>query len=201
MNRKALSALLIGILCAIPGGAGAMKVLPVNLEGLVERAGVIFDGTCLSVDYRADEQGLPSTYTTFEVNQPWKGDMPRTLTIKTYGGYQGSLKVVVPGLPSFSPGQRVLLFLNPSSKAGFTSPVGMGQGAFKVLTSPDGVERVVNEDNNRRLFRDIHWEKLEERGDRAAIRRFRMREENLSGPVDYEVLKRLVDTIALRPGR
>jgi hypothetical protein len=199
MNRRAVSALLVGILCAIPAGAGAMRVLPVNLEGLVEGAGVIFDGTCLSVDYKTDEQGILATYTTFEVHRPWKGEVPQTITIKTYGGRQGSLITVVPGLPTFSPGQRVLLFLNPASKIGFTSPVGMGQGSFKIFTGPDGGEKVVNEDNNRNLFRDIDWERLEGSADQTAVRQLRMRGESPSGPVDYDVLKSLVDTIARRP--
>jgi hypothetical protein len=198
MNRTLVSMLLISILCALPAAAGAVQVLPVNLEGLVEKAGLIFEGTCLSVDYRTDEQGLLSTYTTFTVHQLWKGPLSQTLTIKTYGGIKGSLKAVIPGMPTFRPGETVLLFLHPASEIGFTSPVGMGQGRFKIFTAPDGRKKAVNDDNNRHLFRNMDQRLLEAAGHQDEVRQFRITSDSSAGPVDHDVLKSLIETILQR---
>lgn len=198
MNRIAISMLLIVILCAIPAVGSAVQVLPVNLEKLVEKAGVIFDGTCLSVDSRTDEQGIIATYTTFNVHQTWKGEVPQTITIKTYGGHHGSLKVLVAGMPNFKPGERVLLFLHPTSEIGFTSPVGMGQGRFKIFTSRDGGKKLINDDNNRLLFRNLDWGGMEDSDNRDIVSQLRLRRESSAGPVGYDVLKNLVEVLLQR---
>jgi hypothetical protein len=37
-----------------------------------------------------------------------------------------------PGLPRWAVGDQLVLFLHPESRRGFTSPVGLGQGAYRV---------------------------------------------------------------------
>jgi len=196
MDRRSVIMLLIGII-SIPVAARAVHVLPVNLDSLVEKAGVIIEGTCIYVDYRTDEQGIIATYTTFNIHQSWKRETPQILTIKTYGGSGGSLRVMVPGMSAFEPGERVVLFLHPASETGFTSPVGMGQGSFKIFTPPDGGDKVVNDDNNRHLFHNMDWDRLESSGDGGAVRQFRMNWEISPGPVDYEIFTHLVETLIL----
>ncbi|MBW2146047.1 MAG: hypothetical protein JRI22_03385 [Deltaproteobacteria bacterium] len=200
MNRIAVCTLLIGIICAVPATASAVQVLPVNLEELVEKAGLIFEGTCMSVDSRPDEQGIIATYTTFNVHQTWKGEVSTTITIKTYGGRYGSLKMTVPGMPAFKPGEQVFLFLHPTSEIGFTSPIGMGQGRFKIFINPDGGKKLVNDDNNRHLFRNLDWEHMEGSADRNSISQLRMSREPSAGPVGYDVLKHLVEVLLQRSG-
>ena len=129
-----------------------------NLSALVDRAERIFLGEVLSRVSGADSLGLIATVYTFRVERLLKGTSSPTVTIKQAGAPEavedpatGVVTVPIHGLPTYQPGQRYLLFLNGTSDIGFTSPVGLGYGAFRVL--PDG--RAVNSLNNAGLLRDM----------------------------------------------
>lgn len=129
-----------------------------NLSALVEKAERIFLGEVLSRVTGADSLGLIATVYTFRVEQLLKGASAPTVTIKHVGAPDavedpatGVVTVPIHGLPTYQPGQRYLLFLNGTSDIGFTSPVGLGYGAFLVL--PDG--RAVNSLNNAGLLRGM----------------------------------------------
>jgi hypothetical protein len=103
---------------------------------MVKAADRIFVGKCLAVGTRRDERGVPATYATFEVTEAIKGPLGKQVTIKQIGARSGTLPGI-PGLPTYEVGEVVLLFLHRDSQYGFTSPVGLHQGKWKVLeTSP-----------------------------------------------------------------
>jgi hypothetical protein len=52
-------------------------------------------------------------------------------------------------------GQELVLFLYPESQYGLTSPVGAGQGRFRVLRDASGGALIVNEAGNRGLFENV----------------------------------------------
>ena len=56
----------------------------------------------------------------------------------------------VDGIPSFAPGHRYVVFLYGASSAGFSSPVGLGQGCFRIREQ-DGRRVVENDVGNRNL--------------------------------------------------
>jgi hypothetical protein len=125
---------------------------------LAARAERIFLGEVLTRTTGKDPLGHPATVYTFRVEQVLKGPLTDTVTIKQIGvAYPaedpdtGIITFPIEGVPVYEPGHRYLLFLNGTSDIGFTSPVGLGYGAFVVL--PNG--RVVNDLNNAGLLRDV----------------------------------------------
>lgn len=131
---------------ALNGGAAATSVLPLGLERLHGDAKLIFLGECLSNSVELDHQSARVvTYTTFEVLETYKGKLEHTHTIKQIGGnLPGDLNVHIPGVPQFEVGKRYVIFLPPASKLGFSSPVGLQQGMFRMKTDDTGTQIVSN---------------------------------------------------------
>lgn len=121
------------------GTAAAMSVLPLNLEELTARADTIFVGHVTRVDPGTDEQGIAAIWTTFAIDQSLKGAPGPSLTLKQLATpFRGG---PFPSTPRFVPGESVVLFVHAASALGFASPVGLGQGTFRIRER-DG-ERVV----------------------------------------------------------
>ena len=141
------------VLFAAGRPATATTILPLDLDALTAAADRVFMGRVLAVRSGRDHRGLPVTWTTFAVDQALKGAPPRTIEIKQLGvdaplADGGVFRV--PAMPSYRVGDEVILFLHPESRDGFTSPVGFGQGRFRV--HHDGAAPVAENDvGNRNL--------------------------------------------------
>ncbi|MEO6027951.1 MAG: hypothetical protein ABIR79_13890 [Candidatus Binatia bacterium] len=153
-----LLAATVALLCATTGGAAwAMSVMPLDLAALVAEAGSIFVGRVERVDTGRDAGGLPAVWTTFTVTQTLKGGAGDHVTVKQLGATFGGPDTPIaphPGLPSYTPGESVVLFVHPASTLGFTSPVGLGQGCFRIRER-DGETVVENDVGNRTLTGDV----------------------------------------------
>lgn len=156
--------LLFFILGVFSPEVRAASVLPLSLDQLAQQAGTIFVGRCQGVETSLDEQGLPSTYARFEVEQGLKGtEGGVTLLIKQYGAVRAPLhvgegesvivspKTLTLAGGSYRPGAEYLLFLYPESELGFTSPVGAGQGRFEISQKTSTAALAVNPLGNRFL--------------------------------------------------
>jgi hypothetical protein len=128
-----------------------------NLADLVSRAKRIFVGEVLSRTTGKDSLGHPATVYTFKIERVLKGVVKNRITIKQIGVANpvedpdtGVITFPMDGIPVYQRKHRYLLFLNGTSEIGFTSPVGMNNGAFVI--SPDG--SAVNGLNNAGLFRE-----------------------------------------------
>jgi len=144
-------AALATILGATP--AAASQVRPVNLEQMTERAVLIFAGRCLETGVVHDAAlGREVTVATFEVERAVKGDPGKTVTVRmaVFDDVSGT-----PGRPQFETGAEVVLFLYGESRLGLTSPVGLGQGRFDVVTDKAGRRLALNALANRNLLRDL----------------------------------------------
>lgn len=104
----------------------------VDLTEMVGAAGMIFVGQVTEVRAGLDEQGEIATWTTFRIEQPLRGVLPGSTTIKQYGGAAAEGTVMVAHMRYFTEGERALVMLYPPSELGFTSPIGMSQGAWRV---------------------------------------------------------------------
>jgi hypothetical protein len=106
-----------------------------NLQLLIRLAGIVFSGQVIQVAHEAGS-ALPNpaaTRITFQVEDAIRGTSPhQTLTIREWSGLWTRGE-------RYHVGERVLLFLYPPGKLGFTSPVSGGLGRFAV----DRRERVV----------------------------------------------------------
>jgi hypothetical protein len=134
-------------------GAGAASTLPLYLDEMADSAAVAFEGRCLANRTEVDvATGLVVTYTTFEVRDALKGALAGTHEIKQVGGEVpgGGPQFRVMGVPRFEVGEDYVVFLAGVSTAGFSSPMGLSQGRFKVEAK--GAARKVG---NGRDFKDM----------------------------------------------
>lgn len=111
---------------------------------------MIFSGTVTEVRGGLDERGDIVTWTTFRVEIPVRGVMPGSVTIKQFGGKTEKGMMYLEHMRYFVEGEQVLVMLYPASELGFTSPIGMGQGAWKV--SDDGNVQGIGAD----LLKDLN---------------------------------------------
>lgn len=151
--RNIASACTVAALALTP--ARATQVRLVNLEEMTSRAERIFSGRCLAVEVAHDfELGNDVTVATFEGHRTVKGSADRTVTIRMGVG-DSTRGGGTPGVPSFHAGDEVVLFLYGPSQAGLTSPVGLGQGRFRVVEDKQGRRIAVNDFANRNLLRGL----------------------------------------------
>ena len=142
MLRKFILTCLLGF--ALAGNCGAASVRPLQLDEIVDGAAIAFQGTCLGNRSERDAAtNLVVTYTRFRVNEVLKGSLPATYEIKQIGGVLGDLVYRADGIPNFVAGEEYVVMLPGVSAAGFSSPVGLGQGKFTVTPGAAG-GRVAN---------------------------------------------------------
>ena len=104
-------------------------------ERMARDAARIVHATVTATAAGRDESGAPATWITLAVVRTVKGDVGDTLTIKQFGTLDPLPDGTVarfPGMPRYAVGEEVLLFLRADSRRGFTSPVGLEQGVYRV---------------------------------------------------------------------
>ncbi len=142
--------------------SNATKMLHRNAEELVSLSERIFVGICVSVEEQQLDfsNGSPLTYTeyTFEVLQSIKGTGSETIVLRQVGLAKGPGSII--GMPAYDIDKKYLLFLRGDSEYGLASPIGLGQGAFKILKPKDGPELAINAFNNRGLFHRMNSQTL-----------------------------------------
>jgi hypothetical protein len=138
-----IGATLALVLAAVAPSA-ALDAIPLAFDEVVARADCAVHGTVAEVVAGRDADGIPATWVTLDVAECLKGEVGPRLVFKQAGVAvpldDGAL-LRIPGLPRYRVGDEVVLFLHRPSGRGFTSPVGMGQGLYRVERR--GNERVV----------------------------------------------------------
>jgi hypothetical protein len=155
-RRGAGAALALALVLGAATPAPATVVLRLPLARIASEAGRIVHGTVVDVRSGRDDAGLPATWITLDVARTVKGPAARRLTLKQLGvaeplpdGTAGRIA----GLPHYAIGDEVVLFLHPESRRGFTSPVGLGQGTYRVSRATGRAE--VRRDEPRGTSRDL----------------------------------------------
>ena len=163
-----------------------------NLAQLTAKAERILVGEVVARQTGKDPLGLFATVYTFRVEQAPKGDVGTEVTIKQMGVAHpaedpatGVITFPLPGIPVYETGQRYLLFLNDTSDRGFTSPVGLGYGAFVLLANGHAVNHL----NNAGLFRDTPALPVSTRA-REAVRA------HTRGPIELSALLEVTTRLA-----
>jgi hypothetical protein len=185
-KRLLLFALVVGGLVNAEAQRGAITV-PRNLSQLIARAATVVQGR---VSYAREEShpryhNLHSIVVTVLVEDVWKGAAGKSLTFRQFiwdprdsadrAGYRE--------------GEELVLFLSHQTSAGFTSPVGLEQGRFRVLRDSAGATVVVNGANNNGLFDGM--QEIATAAQFSPRARRAMAPKQL-GPVPLDVLKELV---------
>ena len=176
--------------CLMTKESMPVVVKQMNLEDVITSAQYIFSGLCTGSERRYDaETGREVVFVQFTVTQMLKGEEVDEITFK-----MSKVAVDIGNAPTFTHGQEVILFLYGKSDVGFTSPVGLAQGTFSVLSSSTGEKVVVNGNNNSNLFQGIDTTKYAKRTKGssflAALDRVVPHQ---SGPVNYQTFITLVE--------
>jgi hypothetical protein len=169
MRLRALSWMMAAMLAAITAPAGAAMILKMNLAQLTDRADAIFRGEVLSAEPGKISIGggtLPTVTYRLRVDETFKGEfeakensspeveitMLGTFKATAHSGNQERLTSSLPEVPKLRVGESYVLFTTAPSASGLRSPVGLGQGSFRIYAGPNKAELAVNELNNLGLF-------------------------------------------------
>lgn len=164
MQRKvcAIATFIVSLVLAIR--VEAVMVMPFNIEELAKRADKVFVGTCTKVSHSVNAQGVPVVEVTFAVSEAVKGEVGTTVTFQQIDPHRQQPSASAPtvnerlrenplgifsaaaiaGLPSYTSGEEVLLFLAAPGKLGLTAPIGLTQGKLPVTMLTSGEKTITN---------------------------------------------------------
>jgi len=185
------------LLLTVPGllaQRGALTV-PLTLPQLVGRAETIVVGSIATVRVEPHPQypNLNTAVFTLRVKEALKG-MTNAENFHTYRQY----------LPDFrdkdrvflEKGSKVLIMLNKISSLGLTSPAGLTQGRFRIMTV-NGQQVAINGHSNYNLFTGI-TAKLQQKGVTldARLAQVVATHQEVGGPVELEAFESLISALA-----
>jgi len=132
----------------------AFTLAPFSVRQMARQADKIFAGTCIAVEESKNDSGLSVLTVTFAVHDVLKGQVGETVTFRQLNPIQpppprsdiGGLWGAIPtfGLPTYTKGEEVILFLQKEGRTGLTSPLGFQQGKLPVALAMDGGKTVTN---------------------------------------------------------
>lgn len=134
-------------------GQNGAYTAPADLDALVQTASIIVRGNVVSakIEPVPNLPNLRSVVVTMSVTKMIKGRPASTLTFRQFLWDARDSSV----FSSYKQSGELLIFLNPVSSYGLTSPVGLEQGRFRVLRDPKGGQYVVNGRGNLGLFNEV----------------------------------------------
>jgi hypothetical protein len=138
----ALAALLPALATSRP--TAATTLMWMSLEQISHAAKLVVRARCVD---RATgwDSGEIWTFTSFEVEETWRGSAPSRISVRLLGGRVGDITSTVSGIPRFSAGEEVVLFLEPTPRGDF-SIVSWEQGTFRILRDARTGEEVAVQD-------------------------------------------------------
>jgi hypothetical protein len=129
MRRSVLVALFCSLFIA---SAGAVTVVPLSFEQLVNESAAVVYGRVLDVRSQwTDDRRFIESVVSIEVLRGMKGGAGETIAFTVPGGQVGRYRNVIPGAPQFVPGELAVFFL---TMQGPRLPVttGLTQGIYRV---------------------------------------------------------------------
>jgi hypothetical protein len=135
--------ILIAALLAVSGAAlRATVLIPADLSQLTRDARAVARGAVVAVDSRwTDDHRTIETIVTLQTERYLKGQFGETLQFRVPGGTLGRYRNIVVGAPTFSVGQRVIVFLGAHGPQ-VPYLVGLNQGVYRVDVT-QGAQRVI----------------------------------------------------------
>ena len=120
-----------------------MSIDKMSLEAALVVVGEVTDATSA---WTPDQTTIYTTI-TIKVTKCVAGECGDTVLIKQRGGTVGEATLYIPGMPKFSQGQKVLLFLDHSyeGEPGHHSVIGMCQGMFVIEKKKGGGKLAVQQ--------------------------------------------------------
>jgi hypothetical protein len=115
---------------ALAAAARATTLERMSVEAMTKAAGVVAEARCTG-SASEWQGGEIWTITRFAVIEAWKGNPGRQVTVRLPGGRVGHITSLVPGVPRFSAGEEVVLFLE-SPRAGAYAVTAWSEGTFRI---------------------------------------------------------------------
>ena len=127
------------------GNVSATTLARMSIEKMARTAPLIVRARCVGNSTRWDA-GEIWTFTSFEVQESWRGSAPPSIAVRMMGGRLGNLTSTVSGVPRFQSGEEVVLFLEPTPRGDF-SIVSWAQGTLRIRRDPRTGEENVTQDS------------------------------------------------------
>src|ERR1700757_1195607 len=124
--------------------ARATTLKRMSVADLSRAAHTVVRARCAANSARWDA-GEIWTFTTFDVEEVWKGSAPVQITVRLLGGSAGNFTSTVSGVPRSSPGEELILFLERTPAQDF-SIVSWMQGTFRIAHNSTTGEEIVTQD-------------------------------------------------------
>jgi hypothetical protein len=124
--------------------AGGTTLVRMSLAQITQAAQVIVRARCMGNSTGWDA-GEIWTFTSFEIEEVWHGSAPSQISVRLLGGRAGNITSTVSGVPRFSPGEEVVLFLEPTPRGDF-SIVSWEQGTFRIRRDARTGEEIAMQD-------------------------------------------------------
>ncbi|MGH9682352.1 MAG: hypothetical protein ACRD4S_01910 [Candidatus Acidiferrales bacterium] len=137
--------LVVIVLClAACSAVSATSLMQLSIAEMTKASPVIVRAKCIA-NATAWDGGEIWTFTSFAVEEAWKGSPPEQISVRLLGGRIGELTSTVSEVPRFRAGEDVVLFLEPAS-GGDYSVVSWMQGTFRIRRDPrTGEERIMQD--------------------------------------------------------
>ena len=147
-RRRFLARIVIFLISSWLTAAGfvqATTLQKLSLDRLIGEADLIIKGRVEELKTRqvSDRRSM-ITIVTVSIERQFKGPQVSSVTIEQPGGSLGDIAQGVPGLPEFSSGEEVIVFLKRQPGGAFNI-VGGKQGKFTAKTQPGSREEVVED--------------------------------------------------------
>ena len=118
--------------------------IPIPVEQLTAKAGLIAQGKVSRITVQRDPQGRIYTRVELDVSETWKGHLPTNHCVIVHGGgVLGEEQAVVTGQAEYEVGEEVVAFLIQNPRGDWVS-IGLAQGEFHVDKDPTTGEKVVH---------------------------------------------------------
>lgn len=140
------AALLPALALALAGSpaASATTLMRMSLSQLSHAATLVVRARCIGHSTGWDA-GEIWTFTSFAVEEAWRGSASSRISVRLLGGRVGNITSTVSGVPRFSAGEEVVLFLEPTPRGDF-SIVSWEQGTFRIVRDARSGEEVATQD-------------------------------------------------------
>ena len=134
----------LGLLAHVLPLAGT-TVLRYDLAELTQRSARVVVGRCRSTGAELVD-GRIFTRVLIAVDETIKGEAADEVTLHLVGGQYQGVRTHVAGVPTFTPGEEVVVFLTENDGLGHAWPVGLAQGKFRVQHSGPAAKPYVVQD-------------------------------------------------------
>ena len=155
-------------LCLIGLGASAATLEHLSLDEMAQRSTAIVRARAISSSTSLIGSTI-YTHTRFQVLERWKGLEGAQVEVVEPGGTVGQLTQTYSGVPRFTPGQELVMFLW-TGPSGRTQVIGLSQGVFGVAKSAAGEDEVSREASGDVVLAPVTGEQIRDEALRMPLR-------------------------------